>query len=152
MKPFWPIWMPNCPTYECVPFGPTSRFVGNVVPHWRNWSLRQWPFRAALLRNRRMKLIDLFRLGRNSCDGGLILKAGKGFSPDASRLNWIDMSRALFLHRARLAARVRGLRQRQTALGAQQSSESAGQMNFASTPLGKRDRRFHSEEYALRTT
>ena len=51
-----------------------------------------------------MKLIDLFRRGRNSCDGGLILKAGKGFSPDASRLNWIDMSQALFLHRARRAS------------------------------------------------
>jgi hypothetical protein len=56
-----------------------------------------------------MKLIDLFRLGRNSCDGGLILKAGKGFSSDTRRLNWIDMSQALFLHRARFAARVRRL-------------------------------------------
>ena len=152
MKPFWPIWMPNCPTYECVPFGPTSRFAGNVVPHWRNWSLRQWPFRASLLRNRRMKLIDLFRLGRNSCDGRLILKAGRGFYSDASRLNWIDMSRALFLHRARLAARVRRLRQRQPALLAQQSSESAGQMNFVSPLPGKRDRRFYPEGYAVRTT
>jgi hypothetical protein len=66
-----------------------------------------------------MKLIDLFRLGRNSCDGGRILKAGRGFSSDASRLSWIDMSQALFLHSAWFAARVCGLRQRQTALGAQ---------------------------------
>jgi hypothetical protein len=99
-----------------------------------------------------MKSIDLFRRGRNSCDGGLILKPGRGFSSDASRLNWIDMSRALFLHRARLAARVRRLRRRQPALGAQQSSVSAGQMNFVSPLLGKRDRRFYPEEYAARTT
>jgi hypothetical protein len=79
------------------------------------------------------------------------LKAGRGFYSDASRLNWIDMSRALFLHRARLAARVRRLRQRQPALGTQQSSESAGQMNFFFL-LGKRDRRFYPEGYAVRTT
>jgi len=65
-------------------------------------------------------LIDLFRLGRNSCDGGLILKAGRGFSSDASHLNWIDMSQALFLHKARLAARVRHLRQGQPAPSAHQ--------------------------------
>jgi len=99
-----------------------------------------------------MKSIDLFRRGRNSCDGGLILKAGSGFSSDASRLNWIDMSQALFLHRTRLTARVRRLRQRQPALGTQQSSESAGQMNFVSPLLGKRDRRFYPEGNAVRTT
>jgi hypothetical protein len=51
-----------------------------------------------------MKSIDLFRRGRNSCDGGLFLKAGRGFSLNASRLNSKDMSQALFLHRARFAA------------------------------------------------